>query len=116
MPPRVVITGIGVVSPIGCDRDEFWKSCMAGGSGVRRLESPWVTETGLSCQIAATVPNFDAEQANLPRKQARVLDRTSLFAIGAADDALGDLLDLVQCRHQDRQQHRDNRDYNQQLN
>ena len=90
MASRVVITGIGVVSPIGCDRDEFWESCLAGRSGVRRLETPWVTETGLSCQIAATVPDFDAEQARLPRKQARVLDRTSLFAIGAADDALRD--------------------------
>jgi 3-oxoacyl-[acyl-carrier-protein] synthase II len=90
MASRTVITGIGAVSPIGCDGDRFWRSCLEGRSGVRRLETPWVIDTGLSCQIAAPVHDFDAEQAGLPRKQARVLDRTSLFAVGAAHDALRD--------------------------
>jgi 3-oxoacyl-[acyl-carrier-protein] synthase II len=90
MASRVVISGIGAVSPIGHNGEGFWKACLAGRSGVRRLESAWVTETGLSSQIAATVEGYSAESAGLDRKQARVLDRTSVFAVGAAGDALID--------------------------
>jgi len=87
---RVLITGIGVVSPIGCSRERFWKACLNGRSGVRRLETPWVTETGLSSQIAATIDDFDAAKAGIEPKQARVLDRVSVFALGAAGEALRD--------------------------
>jgi len=90
MASRVVISGIGAVSPIGHDGESFWKACLDGRSGVRRLETSWVTETGLSSQIAATVDEYSGEAAGLERKHARVLDRTSIFAIGAAGDALRD--------------------------
>jgi 3-oxoacyl-[acyl-carrier-protein] synthase II len=86
----VVITGIGVVSPLGCSRDRFWRSCLEGRSGVRRLDTPWVVETGLSSQIAATIPDFDARRAGLEARQQRILDRTSMFALGAAGEALRD--------------------------
>ena len=73
MASRVLITGIGVVSPLGCSREQFWEACLTGRSGVRRLETPWVTETGLSSQIAATIEDFDAERRPASsRKQARV--------------------------------------------
>jgi 3-oxoacyl-[acyl-carrier-protein] synthase II len=90
MASRVVVTGIGVVSPIGDTRESFWQACLEGRSGVRRLDSPWVTETGLATHIAAPVDDFDAPRAGIEPKQARLLDRTTQFAIGAAREALDD--------------------------
>lgn len=87
---RAAITGIGVVSPIGCSRKRFWQACLAGRSGVRRLDTPWVTETGLSSQIAATIDDFDPQTAGIEPRQRRVLDRTSMFALGAAGEAVHD--------------------------
>jgi 3-oxoacyl-[acyl-carrier-protein] synthase II len=90
MASRVVVTGIGVVSPIGATREEFWRGCLAGRSGARRLETPWVTETGLATRIAATVDGYDASSAGVEPKLARVVDRTVLFALGAAREAMRD--------------------------
>jgi 3-oxoacyl-[acyl-carrier-protein] synthase II len=87
---RVVVTGIGVVSPIGKTREEFWEACLAGRSGVRLLESPWATDTGLSTRIAATIEGYDAHAAGIELKLGRLIDRTSLFALGAAKEALED--------------------------
>jgi len=87
---RVVITGIGVVSPIGCTRDSFWRSCVEGRSGVKARLSPWITETGVGAQIAAYIDDFDPAQSGMTPKQTRVLDRTVLFALTAAGEALED--------------------------
>ncbi len=87
---RVVITGIGVVSAIGLTRDSFWRGCLEGRSGVVRLESPWVVETGLATRIAAPVRGFDPVQAGVPAKQVSLLDRTAHFALAAAHEALTD--------------------------
>ena len=87
---RVVITGLGVVSSIGLDGPSFWRNCLAGHSGAVRLESPWVTETGLSTQIAAPVRGFDPVPAGIPSKQVGLLDRVSWFALAAAQEALSD--------------------------
>jgi 3-oxoacyl-[acyl-carrier-protein] synthase II len=90
MASRVVITGIGIVSPLGCSRERFWSACLEGRSGVHRLDTPWVTETGLTSTIAATVTDFDPRKAGIVPKRERVLDRTSMFAIGAAAEAVED--------------------------
>ncbi len=90
MTRHVLITGIGVVSPIGVSRKRFWQACLAGRSGVRRLDSPWVRETGLATQIGAPVADFDPEQLGIPAKDARLLDRVCQFGIVAALEALGD--------------------------
>ena len=87
---RVVVTGIGIVSPIGKTREEFWQACLAGRSGVRLLESPWATDTGLSTRIAATIEGYDARAAGIEPRQDRLVDRTALFALGAAREALED--------------------------
>ena len=71
MTSRVVVTGIGVISPIGTTRESFWRACLEGRSGVRRLDSPWVTDTGLATQIAATVDGFDASEKGIAPKQHR---------------------------------------------
>jgi len=90
MASRVVVTGIGVVSPIGVTREDFWQACLDGRSGVRLLESSWITETGLATRIAATVDGYDGARAGVEPKHERLLDRTTLFAIGAAREALED--------------------------
>ncbi len=90
MMSRVVVTGIGVVSPIGNSRPLFWQACLEGRSGARRLDSPWVTQTGLATSFAATVGAYAPEDAGVDPKQARVIDRTTLFALGAAREALAD--------------------------
>ena len=87
---RVVITGIGVVSPIGLTRDAFWEACLQGRSGACRLDTPWVTGTGLSTQIGAPVKRFDPQAAGVPPRQVGVLDRTTQFAIAASQEALID--------------------------
>jgi len=97
MDSSIVITGIGVVSPLGHTRDAFWKACLAGRSGVVALDSIWVTETALSSRIAAVIRDYDLEAAGIKPKDARFMDRVVLFALGAAGEALRDAgLDLVE--------------------
>ena len=90
MSTRIVITGIGVVSPIGRTRAAFWESCLAGRSGAATVDSPWVAETDLSTRIAARVLDHTLEDAGLQKRDARVLDRNTIFALGAAREALLD--------------------------
>jgi 3-oxoacyl-[acyl-carrier-protein] synthase II len=90
MTSRVVVTGIGVVSPIGISRERFWQACLDGRSGAHRLDSPWVVETDIVSHIAATVDDFDPQKAGIEPKRARLLDRTAQFALGAAREALVD--------------------------
>lgn len=84
--PEVVITGLGVVSPIGTGCDAFWESLCEGRSGIRRIESldgetaPYV--------IAGQVLNFDAKDRVRPRKALKVMSRDIQLAFVAADMAL----------------------------
>jgi 3-oxoacyl-[acyl-carrier-protein] synthase II len=87
---RVVITGIGVVSPIGIGRDAFWNAALEGRSGAVRLESPWIRETGLATQIACPVRGFDPVSAGIPAKQIKLLDRVTWFALATAHEAMED--------------------------
>jgi len=93
---RVVITGMGVVSPIGSTVERFWEALAAGASGVKRIQG-FNTE-GFDVTFAAEIDDFDAGDY-LPKKEARRLDRYSHFALaasrmamdqaGIADDAPG---------------------------
>jgi 3-oxoacyl-[acyl-carrier-protein] synthase II len=86
----VVITGLGVVSPIGTTRATFWESCLAGRSGVQALTSEWASETGLSSRIAAVIQDLHPETVGLEPRLTRNLDRVSVFALAAAGEALAD--------------------------
>jgi 3-oxoacyl-[acyl-carrier-protein] synthase II len=89
---RVVITGLGVVSPIGSGKDVYWRALSEGRNGVDKI-SLFDTE-GHSARIAAEVKNFDVEPW-LDKKEARKTDRVIHFIIPAADMAIKDAgLDL----------------------
>lgn len=87
MSRRVVVTGVGAVSPLGESADAFWKSALAGRSGVSRITL--FDPADFATQIAAEVPDWDAERY-LPRREARRLDRSAQFFVVATDEAMSD--------------------------
>ncbi len=83
---RVVITGVGAITPVGADAPATWQSMLAGRSGVRSITQDWAER--MPCQIAAPAA---AEPATLiDRVQARKLDRCEMFALIAAREAWAD--------------------------
>ena len=84
---RVVITGMGCVTPLGIGREAFWNALLAGESGVRRIESFDAGESPV--KIAAEVRGFDWE-AQLSAKDRRHVPRTVPLALAAAREALAD--------------------------
>ena len=87
MKPRVVITGIGAVSPNGIGREAFWSSTLQGKSGVRRIQS--FDATALPVQIAAEIADFNPLQW-LSEKDAANVSRAVPLAIAAAAEAIAD--------------------------
>lgn len=86
-PRRVVLTGMGCVTPIGIGREAFWTALINGKSGVRRIESFDVSKSPV--KIAAQVPDFDWE-AQLNPKDRKHVPRTVPLALAAAREALTD--------------------------
>jgi 3-oxoacyl-[acyl-carrier-protein] synthase II len=86
-PRRVVITGIGCVTPIGIGRQAFWNGLARGESGVRRIEAFDVSDSPV--KIAAEVRDFDWE-AQLNPKDRKHVPRTVPLALAAAREALAD--------------------------
>ncbi len=86
-PRRVVITGLGCVTPLGVGRTAFWRALREGRSGVRRIESFDVSASPV--KIAAEVRGFDWE-AELNPKDRRHVARTVPLALAAAREALAD--------------------------
>lgn len=84
---RVVVTGMGAVSPLGVDLKSTWEGAKAGRSGVGMIDS--FDATAYSCQIAASVRNFNPETI-LAKNELKRYDRFSLLAIAAADEAWKD--------------------------
>jgi len=87
MKRRVVITGMGVVTPIGIGKEAFWDSLRNGRSGVGRLT--YFDVSDYTCQIDAEVKGFDAEKY-IDKKTIRRMDRFTQFAYAAADLAVRD--------------------------
>jgi len=87
-PRRVVITGLGAVTPLGHDIDSLWKNLLAGQCGIDRISL--FDTTGYDTQIAAEVKNFDGAAAFPSPKDARRTDRFAQFGIAAARQALLD--------------------------
>src|SRR6266496_1690601 len=87
VPRRVVITGMGCVTPIGVGREAFWSGLQRGASGVRRIESFDISNSPV--KIAAQVRDFDW-QAQLGPKDRKHVPRTVPLALAAAREALAD--------------------------
>ncbi|MFC7687764.1 beta-ketoacyl-ACP synthase II [Ureibacillus sp. GCM10028918] len=89
---RVVITGMGVVSPIGNDIQKFWNNMVKGESGISTIDTFDVNNH--KTKIAGLVRDFDADEV-LGKNVARRLDRFTQFALAAAEQAWEDAkLDL----------------------
>ena len=84
---RVVVTGMGAVTPIGIGVDAFWKSVREGKTGFGPITA-FDTE-GMKVSLAAEVKDFDPEQY-MDKKTARRMERFSQFAVAAAKEALDD--------------------------
>lgn len=93
MSKRIVVTGMGAITPLGCGVEQVWRRLLAGQSGIRSLPEELIGE--LSTTIGGQVPDslqdpeagFDPNQLLAPKEQ-RKMDRFILFALAAAEEAL----------------------------
>jgi 3-oxoacyl-[acyl-carrier-protein] synthase II len=98
---RVVVTGIGLLTPLGQGRELTWKAILAGKSGAGRITT--FDPEGYACQVACEVPRMDGRggggpdvegsfdpDATVPPKDQRRIDDFILYAIAAADEAIAD--------------------------
>jgi 3-oxoacyl-[acyl-carrier-protein] synthase II len=91
---RVVVTGLGMLTPLACGVEHTWQRLLAGKSGIARIEKFEVSD--LPCRIAGQIPRgdgsngtFNPDQWMEPKEQRKV-DDFILFAMGAAKQALDD--------------------------
>jgi 3-oxoacyl-[acyl-carrier-protein] synthase II len=91
---RVVVTGLGLVTPLACGIEPTWRRLVAGESGIARVEKFDVSD--ITCKIAGQVPRgdgsngtFNADEWMEPKEQRKV-DDFIIFAMGAATQALND--------------------------
>ena len=84
---RVVVTGLGIVSPVGNNLKQAWDNITAGNSGVIAIDK--FDTADFSAKIAATVKDFDATQV-IPAKELKKMDTFIHYGLCAADEALKD--------------------------
>ncbi len=87
MDKRVVITGLGSISPVGIGKDDFWNALTAGRSAIQRITAFDVSE--YTSQIAGEITDFEPKDF-MDAKQAKRMDRFTQFAVAAARLALED--------------------------
>lgn len=91
---RVVITGLGLVTPLGCGVEATWAALLAGKNGMRRVTEFEVSD--ITCQIAAFIPRGDGSNGTfnpndwMEPKEQRKVDDFIIYAMAAADQALAD--------------------------
>lgn len=90
---RIVVTGMGIVSPLGCGVQHVWQSLLAGKSGITRLSEQLVAD--IPSKVAGQVPSIDSDPlhgfdplATIPAKERKKMDRFIEFALVAAREAL----------------------------
>lgn len=96
---RVVVTGLGLVTPLGCGTDLVWKRLLDGQSGLAKIEHFDVSD--LSSHVAGIIPRVDGRngggegvpgsfdpEATLPARERKRIDEFILYGIAAADEAL----------------------------
>ncbi len=91
---RVVITGLGMVTPLGCGVDVTWSRLIEGRSGVQRITHFDVSD--LACQVAGIIPRGDGSEGTynpddwMEPKEARKVDEFIVYAVAAAEQAMRD--------------------------
>ena len=91
---RVVITGLGLVTPLACGVEETWRRLLAGENGIRRIEDFEVSD--ISCQLGGVIPRGDGSDGSfnpddwMPKKDQRKVDDFIIYAMAAADQAISD--------------------------
>jgi len=91
---RVVVTGLGMVTPLGCGVEPTWKRLLRGESGAGKIDSFDVSD--IACKIACEIPRGDGTNATfnpdqwMEPKEQRKVDEFILFAMCAARQALDD--------------------------
>jgi len=86
--PRVVITGVGVISPVGLGHEAFWSNLIAGRSGIGPISS--FAGTNLPSRLAAEIRDFVPEQHIYNRKFIKVMSRDIQLGVAAASMAMKD--------------------------
>ena len=84
---RVVVTGLGMVSPLGLSVAASWAACLAGRSGIGRITR--FDTTGFPVTFAGVIPDFDASKF-MPAKEARRMDLFVQYGVAAGVQAIGD--------------------------
>ena len=93
MSKRVVITGVGVISPVGIGKEAFWDAMMAGKNGIGRITR--FDPTDYKAQVAGEVKDFEPADY-MDKKEAKRIDRYAQFAVAASKLAIEDAkLDLA---------------------
>jgi len=85
---RVVVTGLGVISPVGNDIPSFWKALKEGKSGIDKLTS--FDSTAFDCQIAGEVKGFDPQSHGITKKETNRMEKFVQFAIASSRQAISD--------------------------
>ena len=98
---RVVVTGLGLVTPVGCGVETAWKNILSGKSGASKIEHFDVSD--LACKVAAVMPRADGRAGGSPdmegafnpddvmsARDAKRVDDFILYSIAASDEALRD--------------------------
>ncbi|MHB8623434.1 MAG: beta-ketoacyl-[acyl-carrier-protein] synthase family protein [Sulfuricaulis sp.] len=85
---RVVITGAGVISPIGIGLDEFWRHCLEGKLAVAYIPAHWERYADLRSRLWSPLPDINPESLGIARTERLQLDPVTVLALGAAREAL----------------------------
>lgn len=90
---RIVVTGMGIVSPLGCGVSHVWQALLQGKSGISRLDEEIVED--IACKVAGQVPSIEDDPLHgfdpsvaIPSKERKKMDRFIEFAMVAAQEAL----------------------------
>lgn len=85
---RVVITGVGVISPVGIGKETFWNALLSGKNGIGPITHFDATE--YAARIAGEVKDFNPSDYGIDKKEARHMDPSTQYAVAAAKLALDD--------------------------
>lgn len=84
---RVVVTGLGLVTPLGCGVQNVWNALLAGKCGITKLDGAEYDQ--IPSKVAARVPEFRPEDY-VPKNELRSMSPASLYALAASTEAIRD--------------------------